>query len=65
MTQAAQFLELIKNILVIACLCVTLCAACRQQQENEELKAQISALYDLSETVLPVKSEVDIDEQRP
>ena len=46
----ADFLEIIKNLLVICCLLATLCATCQQEQENDRLNAQIETLQSVSTT---------------
>lgn len=43
-----EFLEAVKNVLVIACLCATLCATCRQERTNDRIETQISALRAVS-----------------
>ena len=44
MTEAAAFLDVIKNLLVICCLLATLCATCRQEQASDRINAQIISL---------------------
>lgn len=43
-----EILDAIKNILVIACLCATLCSTCRQEQASDRLSSQLSALQNVS-----------------
>lgn len=42
-----EALDFIKNILVCACLMATLCATCRQEQANDKMNAQITALQNV------------------
>ena len=44
-----EYLDLIKNLLVCACLLATLCSTCRQEQANDKLQAEISALRNVSD----------------
>ena len=44
-----EFLDVIKNIMVIACLCATLCSTCRQEQASDRMSAEISALKAVSD----------------
>lgn len=46
-----DFLDVIKNIMVIACLCATLCSTCRQEQTNDRMTAQIDALKNVSDDI--------------
>lgn len=46
-----DFLDVIKNIMVIACLCATLCSTCRQEQANDKLTAEINALKCVSDNI--------------
>lgn len=41
-------LDLIKNLLVCCCLLATLCSTCRQEQANDKLSAEISAIQNVS-----------------
>lgn len=43
-----EFIDVIKNILVVCCLLATLCSTCRQEQTNDKLTAEIAALKDVS-----------------
>ena len=44
-----EFLDLIKNIMVICCLCATLCATCRQEQASDRMTAEIATLKNVSD----------------
>ena len=43
-----EFLDLIKNILVVCCLLATLCSTCRQEIANDRLTAEIMTLKDVA-----------------
>ena len=43
-----EFLDVVKNIMIIACLCATFCSTCRQEQANDRMAAEISALQKVS-----------------
>ena len=49
MKEASEFFDLIKNLLVCAWLLATLCSTCRQEQANDKLQAEISALRNVSD----------------
>lgn len=48
MTEIYKFIDVVKSLLVCACLCATLCATCRQEQTDERMSAQIEALKAVS-----------------
>ena len=48
MTELYKFIDVVKSLLVCACLCATLCATCRQEQTDERMNAQIEALKAVS-----------------
>lgn len=48
MTEIYKFIDVIKSLLVCACLCATLCATCRQEQVAERYDAQISVLKNVN-----------------
>lgn len=49
MTETYKFIDVIKSLLVCACLCATLCSQCRQEQNNDVMTAQINALRAVSQ----------------
>ena len=49
MTETYKFIDVIKSLLVCACLCATLCLQCRQEQTSDKLEAQIDALRAVSQ----------------
>lgn len=49
MNEAYRFIDVIKSILVCACLMATLCATCRQEQTNDKIRTQIDVLKAVSE----------------
>ena len=46
-----DFLEIVKNLMVIVCLCATLCSTCRQEQANDRMSAEIMTLKNVSEEI--------------
>ena len=58
-------LDMIKNLLVCCCLMATLFATCRQEQANDKLTAEISALKSVSDNISEcVYTQQDKDDNR-
>lgn len=57
-----EYLDLIKNLLVCACLLATLCSTCRQELANDKLQAEISALRNVSDDVREAVYRTEDDE---
>ena len=62
MTETYKFIDLIKSLLVCACLLATLCSTCRQELANDKLQAEISALRAVSDDVREAVYRTEDDE---
>lgn len=47
MREMKDFLDVIKNLLVICCLIATFCATCRQEQASDRINADLNALQNV------------------